>query len=181
MEEREFIGDIVNLHVVGNYVTLQPGSERFSKRRIRVHKKRLSCYGNKYVCVDFSFGIQNARFDCTSLTRFAKIVRCLSIEESKPVRSRDTKFRASGKIEKNPPPPFDICCHSCPDDSRLSNCLRKPRRNPVVSLPAPVLANSPDGVGATSDAALRRSSCSSSTESPTGSVRPTCSSSSSSG
>src|SRR5437899_3268342 len=84
--------------------------------------------------IHFAFCIKHTRLDGHCLAGLAQIVCDLPVEESKPIRPRDAKFRTRREIEKSALPGWRRLRHYCPDESRLSSCLKKPRRNRVVSL-----------------------------------------------
>src|SRR5262249_9042222 len=69
----------------------------------------------------------------------AQIICDLSVEEPKSVRPGQAKLCARGEIEKGRLLGLQRFPHPCPDEKRLSSCLRKPRRNreAVLADPSP--------------------------------------------
>src|SRR5262245_44015718 len=152
MKKRKWISDVVNLHIVGDHVTLQPALELFSNIGRRIDPKGFCRYGNKNVRFCLAFRSENACLNGGRFTRLAEIICDLPIKEPKSVRAGNTKLCALGKVEENRLSSFGTWRHSFPDDNRLSSCLKKPGRNRVVSLLVPLLVTLINGPGDTSGA-----------------------------
>src|SRR5215472_10949676 len=163
MKKRKWIGDVVNLHIVGDHVTLQPALELFSKIGRRIDPKGFCRCGNKNVRFCLAFRSENARLNGGRFTRLAEIICDLPIKKPKSVRAGNTKLCALGKVEENRLSSFGTWRHSFPDDNRLSSCLKKPGRNRVVSVRAPLGAVT-NGTGETSGGVSCRLSVSASAE-----------------
>src|SRR4051795_3511973 len=101
MEEREFIGDILNLNVVGNDVTFQPCAKHFAKLRLRIDEKRFTERGDENVRVQFAFRVEHACFYRSGFAQLAQVVCDLSVDETERVRSSHAKLGARGEIKKH--------------------------------------------------------------------------------
>src|SRR5207244_11095396 len=128
-----------------NHIAFQPRADFRSKIWRRIHQKAFSECANENVRIHFAFCIKHTRLDGHCLAGLAQIVCDLPVEESKPIGPRDAKLRTRREIEKSALPGWRRLRHYCPDESRLSSCLKKPRRNRAVSLgvapPVPVNAS----------------------------------------
>jgi hypothetical protein len=100
MEEREFIRDILNLNVVGNYVTFQPCAQRFAKLWLRIDQKIVAERSDENVRVQFAFRIEHARFDRGGFAQLAQVVCDLPIDETESVSPSDAKLSARGEIKE---------------------------------------------------------------------------------
>src|SRR5215468_9325457 len=67
MKEREFVADILNLNVVGNYIAFQPRPKRFAKLRLGINQKTFRKRGNENVGVQFAFSSKHAGFESDRL------------------------------------------------------------------------------------------------------------------
>src|SRR6266404_152692 len=145
VKQRELIRDVLDFNVVRDHIAFQPRAEFLPKIWRRIHQKAFSECANENVRIHSAFCIKHTRLDGHCLAGLAQIVCDLPVEESKTIRPRDAKLRTRRKIEKSALPGWRRLRHYCPDESRLSSCLKKPRRNRVVSLavapPVPVNAS----------------------------------------
>ena len=94
MKQCELFRHIVDLHIVGDDVMLQPGRELFAHPAVGIDQKRFTVSHDKHIGVNLSFSSQNAgvnrgRFGC-----FPQIVRDLSIQITEPIPSRGSELRA---------------------------------------------------------------------------------------
>src|SRR4029078_793632 len=128
MEEREFIRDILNLNVVGNYITFQPCAKHFAKLRVGIDQKRFAERGDENLRVQFAFCIEHACFYRGAFTQLAQIVCDLPVDKTECVRSSQAKLGARGEIKEHSRR-VRALRHSSADEKRLSSCLRNPRRN----------------------------------------------------
>src|SRR6266404_1650515 len=101
MKDRQLIGDIFDLHVIGDDVALEAWLKRFSKLRIGVDQKGIRRGAKGDVGIYLAFCAQDASLERRRFGRFPSVVRNLSIQETKAISSRDAKFCTRAEIEKN--------------------------------------------------------------------------------
>src|SRR6476646_11246067 len=100
MEEREFICDIFNLNVVGNYVTFQPCTKDFAKLRVGIDQKRFTERADKNVRVQFAFRVEHACFHRGGFAQLAEVVCDLPVDKTECIRSSQAKLGARGEIKE---------------------------------------------------------------------------------
>src|SRR5438067_3700953 len=100
MKERESIGDVLNLNVIGNHVAFQACPQRFAKLRLGIDQKTFAERGNEDVPVQFAFSIEHARFESDRFAGLAQIVCDLPVEKPEPVSPGHAKLRAGAEVEE---------------------------------------------------------------------------------
>src|SRR6266480_5913665 len=100
MKERESIGDVLNLNVIGNHVAFQTCPQRFAKLRLGIDQKTFAERGNEDVPVQFAFSIEHARFESDRFAGLAQIVCDLPVEKPEPVSPGHAKLRAGAEVEE---------------------------------------------------------------------------------
>src|SRR5260370_18606995 len=100
MKERESVGDVLNLNVIGNHIAFQTGPKRFAKLRLGIDQKTLAERGNEDVAVQFAFRIEHASFESDRFAGLAQIVCDLPVEKPEPVSPGHAKLCAGAEVEE---------------------------------------------------------------------------------
>src|SRR5436853_2143752 len=95
VKDRQSIGDVFNLDVIGDDIALEPGDECMSKVRIGIGQETILRGRKENMTVHPAYRAQNAGLDCGRFACLANVVRDLSVEKTQTVTSRDAKLCAS--------------------------------------------------------------------------------------
>jgi hypothetical protein len=69
-------------------------------RRLGIEQKRIAGRVQKQMPVQFSFRVQNARFNRPCLVCLTNIVAQLPVQKTQPIGAADSQLCARGKIDK---------------------------------------------------------------------------------
>src|SRR5882724_4209827 len=100
VKEREFVGYVLNLNVVGNDVALQACAKCFAKLRLCIDQKSFAECAYEKLRVQFAFCIEHAGFDRSRFAGVAQIICDLAVEKSEPVSPSHAKLCARGEVEE---------------------------------------------------------------------------------
>jgi hypothetical protein len=101
MKERESIGDVLNLNVIGNHIAFQACPKRFAKVRRGIDQKAFAERGNEDVAVQFAFRIEHARFESDRFAGLAQIVCDLPVEKPELISPGHAKLCARAEVEES--------------------------------------------------------------------------------
>src|ERR1041385_6742761 len=100
MKERESIGDVIDLNVIGNHIAFQTGPKRFAKLRLGIDQETFAERGNKDMPIQFAFSIEHARFESDRFAGLPQIVCDLPVEKPEPVSPGHAKLCAGAEVEE---------------------------------------------------------------------------------
>ncbi len=94
MQDRQLLGDVFNLHVVGDDVTLESRLKRLAQLRLGIEEKTIAFGADDNVGVYFALRGQNASLDRARLARLANIIGDLAVEKTDSIAAGDAQLRA---------------------------------------------------------------------------------------
>ena len=100
MEYRESTRNILDLDVVRDDVSLEPGRQRLFELAVGIDQNVIVMNGQKYMRVHLAFRAENARLNGVSFVRLADIICNLPVQESNAIGTRYPQLRAGGKIKE---------------------------------------------------------------------------------
>ena len=100
MKDRKPVGDIFDLHIIRNDVSLHSSWKLFSHFRVGIQQEGIRFRGNKNIRVQFSFCAQDRSLNRGICGRFPQVVADLTVEKTKGVRSGKAQLYARREIKK---------------------------------------------------------------------------------